>query len=191
MINRESTLKKIIMINPVLETAFQRVHDLGLGDYYIGAGCITQTVWNHLCGNDLLYGIGDIDIIYYDTDLSYSKENAFVEKASELFHDLPIKIDLKNQGRVHLWYQKHFGYPIQPYRTLEEAIDTWPTTATALGVSRGLNSEWKVYAPYGLNDLFGMIIRPNKVQITKEIYYKKVSKWIIKWPQLEIIPWSH
>jgi hypothetical protein len=190
MSEQESLLIQIISMNPVLETVFSRVHVLELGDYYVGAGCINQTVWNHLCGNDLQYGISDIDIIYFDIDLSYGKENELVEKAAELFRDLPIRIDLKNQARVHLWYEEHFGYPIEPYRTLEEAIDTWPTTATAVGVSRNANEEWKVYAPFGLDDLFGMIVRPNKAQITEQIYDKKVSKWIRKWPQLQVVPWD-
>jgi hypothetical protein len=187
---QESLLIKIIQMNPALMTVYSRVHDLELGDYYIGAGCITQTVWNHLCGNDLQYGISDMDIIYYDDDLSYGKENKLVESAVEMFRDLPIQIDLKNQARVHLWYEEHFGYPIEPYLTLEESINTWPTTATALGVRQNMNEEWEVYAPFGLDDLFGMIVRPNKAQITEQTYDKKVRKWTRKWPQLQVVPWS-
>ena len=50
--------------------------------------------------------------------------------------------------------------------------------------------EFIVYAPYGLNDLFGMIVRPNKVQITKEIYLNKVERWAKIWHKLKIIPWD-
>lgn len=46
------------------------------------------------------------------------------------------------------------------------------------------------YAPFGLNDLFGMMVRANKVQITEEIYNKKVERWKVLWPGLTIIPWS-
>jgi len=52
------------------------------------------------------------------------------------------------------------------------------------------NYEFKVYAPFGLNDLFGKIVRSNKAQINKQIYEKKVSSWLNKWPDLKIIPWE-
>ena len=48
----------------------------------------------------------------------------------------------------------------------------------------------KIYTPFGLDDLFSGIVRANKRQITSEIYNRKVQKWIIKWPNLKIIPWS-
>jgi hypothetical protein len=51
------------------------------------------------------------------------------------------------------------------------------------------NENFKIYAPFGLNDLFGMIVRANKAQITEEIYLQKVNKWKSKWPALTIIPW--
>lgn len=41
-----------------------------------------------------------------------------------------------------------------------------------------------------LNDLLGLIVRPNKVQITKEIYEKKVLRWKTNWPDLNVIPWN-
>ena len=88
-----------------------------------------------------------------------------------------MKLDVKNQARVHVWYEQHFGYSIRPYQSLEEAINTWPTTATAVGIRRW-NEEWKIYAPYGLNDLFGKIVRANKAQITQEIFEKKVNNGV-------------
>ena len=61
-------------------------------------------------------------------------------------------------------------------------------TATALGLRRDSKGKWIVYAPFGLNDLFGKIVRANKTQITKEIYEKKVIKWRAIWTDLKIIP---
>ena len=89
---------------------------------------------------------------------------------------------------MHLRSQKHFHYSIQPYQSLEDAINHWPTTATCVGVQY-VRNELFVYAPYGLNDLFGMVVRPNKLQITKEIYLKKVTRWKQCWPKLQIVPW--
>ncbi|WJV29726.1 nucleotidyltransferase family protein [Rossellomorea sp. AcN35-11] len=100
-----------------------------------------------------------------------------------------FKLDVKNQARVHLWYEKKFGFSIKPYESLEEAIDSWPTTATALGVRLERGGSHKIYAPYDLEDLYSMIVRPNKRMITREIYEAKANKWKNKWPMLKVIPW--
>ncbi|WDH96587.1 nucleotidyltransferase family protein [Paenibacillus urinalis] len=149
-----------------------------------------QSIWNYVCGLPVNYGIHDIDFVYFDSDLSYDKECEVIDKVNQRFGDLPIRLDIKNQSRVHLWYENHFGYPIDPYSSLEEAINTWPTTATAIGMRKDENGEWSIYAPFGLNDLFSLIVRANKSQITKEIYEEKADRWKGKWPALTIIPWD-
>lgn len=123
-------------------------------------------------------------------NLDIESENRVVLQVKQLYSDLGIEIDVKNQARVHLWYKDHFGYSIEPYTSIESAINTWPTTATAIGVRIEKNNEFKVYAPFGLNDMFGKIVRANKAQITKEIYDKKVSSWLSKWSDLMVIPWK-
>lgn len=183
-------LEKIVMSNKTVSITIERAKLLNLDNYYIGAGCITQTVWNYLFNKPLEYGIKDIDFVYFDDkNLDYASENTIVSKVNELYSDLNLKVDVKNQARVNLWYQNHFGYTIEPYTSLESAINSWPTTATSIGVRKEGN-ELKVYAPFGLNDLFGKIVRANKTQITKQIYEDKVSNWIDKWPDLKIIPWE-
>ncbi|PLS14812.1 hypothetical protein CVD28_26305 [Bacillus sp. M6-12] len=162
-----------------------------LGEYYVGAGCLVQTVWNYLLNFDLKHGITDIDIIYFDSvDLSLESERQIEKHISSLLQDLPFKIDVKNEARVHMWYEEKFGFKIRPYTSLGDAINTWPTTASSLGIRQKETGEFKVYAPYGLNDLFGMIVRPNKTQITKAIYNNKTAKWLKNWPVLKVIPWD-
>jgi uncharacterized protein len=46
-----------------------------------------------------------------------------------------------------------------------------------------------VFAPNGLSDLLGLIVRPNKKQITQPIYDAKVNKWRARWPGLRIVAW--
>ncbi|WP_040210244.1 nucleotidyltransferase family protein [Clostridium polynesiense] len=184
-------LETILMANEIINIAIERGKLLGIDNYYIGAGCITQTVWNYLSNNSLDYGIKDIDFVYFDdNNLDFQSENRVISKVKDLYSDLKIHVDVKNQARVHLWYKSHFGYDIEPYTSLEAALNTWPTTATSIGVRKEKNNKFKVYAPFGLNDLFGKIVRANKSQITKEIYENKVSSWLNKWPDLKITPWE-
>ena len=181
-------LQKILRQNEPLYHVIAESASLKLPKYYIGAGCIAQTVWNYQNGNPPLFGINDIDFVYFDADLSFEAENAIIETVQNAFSDCPLHMDIKNQARVHLWYKTHFGYDILPYTSVSSAINTWPTTATAVGVCLS-DKKWQVYAPYGLNDLFSQIVRPNKVQITEEIYKNKVEKWQKNWPSLQIVPW--
>jgi hypothetical protein len=185
-----TTLETILLKSTVLKAILGRVPSLALPNWYVGAGCIAQTVWNFLSGRDLLSDINDVDLVYFDeSDLSSESESLLSDMAGGLFSDLPIKIDLKNQARVHIWYEKHFGYPIPPHQSIEEAINSWPTTATAVAVRYEENGSFIVYTPYGLDDLFGLGVRPNKVQITEEIYLAKVKRWKACRPELRIIPW--
>ncbi len=184
-------LENVIMSSEMINMAVTRAKQLNIDNYYIGAGCVAQTVWNYLFDKPLEYGIKDIDFVYFDSmNIDHKSENKVIEQIKQLYSDLSIEIDVKNQARVHLWYKDHFGYAIEPYTSIESAINTWPTTATAIGVRMEKNNEFKVYAPFGLNDLFGKIVRANKAQITKQIYENKVSSWLDKWPDLIVMPWE-
>ena len=183
------SLQTILMESPTISEVLHRVEALGLPACYLGAGCIAQTVWNHFSGEEPAAHIKDLDLAYFDPhDLTKESEAGHEEEAETLFKDIPIGIDVKNQARVHLWYEAHFGYPIDPYPSVEAAISSWPTTATCIGV-RNHKEDFIVHAPYGLNDLFGMIVRPNKIQITEEIYLEKINRWKACWPALKIVPW--
>ena len=182
-------LEQILGQNKVIKEILKLAPKLQMPNWYLGAGCIAQTIWNKLHGFDLNYGIKDYDLVYYDSsNLSAKEEELHIQKGKKLFKDIPVEI--KNEARVHLWYEKHFGYPIKPYQSVEDAINTWPTTATCIAVKYKDKGQFTIYAPYGLNDLLGMIVRPNKTQITKDIYLRKVDRWKKFWHKLEIISWD-
>jgi hypothetical protein len=48
-----NVLESIVMSNKIVREAIVGAKTLGINDYYIGAGCITQTVWNYLSDNPL------------------------------------------------------------------------------------------------------------------------------------------
>ncbi|NME07076.1 nucleotidyltransferase family protein [Psychrobacillus sp. BL-248-WT-3] len=159
-------------------------------EYYVGAGSVTNTIWNEISGYPLEYGISDIDIVYYDKyNLDVHHETKLKKELERILGDFSFKLDVKNQARVHFWYESKFGFPIKPYMSIETAIDSWPTTATAIGVRLEHNGLYTIYSPYGFNDLFSMVVRPNKLLVAQEIYESKSTKWKEKWPLLEIIPW--
>lgn len=182
--------KEIILKNNVLKTILERLEGYGLDNYYVAAGAINQTVFNYYHNNSMNYLIDDYDIVYYDEDLSYEKEDKIIKEINLLCKDLNVSLDIKNQARVHLWFKNKFGYSIEPNKSVEDAISKWGSTVTCIGV-RLKNNELTIFAPYGLNDLFSLIIRPNKENFIKKGYEGKTRKWKQNWPKLTIIPWDN
>ncbi|MDF9850163.1 MULTISPECIES: nucleotidyltransferase family protein [unclassified Paenibacillus] len=175
----------------LLMDVFRRARFLEPLPYYVGAGCLVQTVWNQLTGRPAEYGISDIDLVYFDpADLSFEAESEQIAEGRRQFNGVPVPLDIKNQARVHLWYEDKFGIRLQPYSSLEAAIDSWPTSVTSLGARLEPSGEWRIYAPFGLADLYSLTIRPNKALISEAVYRSKAGKWHSKWPELQIIPWE-
>jgi hypothetical protein len=184
------TLQAIVSESPLLAPVLRNWKKIALPDCWLVAGAIAQTVWNHSFGLAATHGINDIDIVYFDADdVSESAEAEHASRIRNIFSDLPVWIDVKNEARVHLWYEAKFQRPIDPYISATDAITTFPTTATAVGLQpRGCGLE--LYAPYGISDLLGGIVRPNKKQITPDIYSRKVDRWSAVWPRLTVVDWD-
>jgi hypothetical protein len=120
--------------NKWLGEIFERFEEIALPDCWLVAGCVAQTIWNLGYGQPAEFGLKDVDLIYFDPqDLSLEAELGHERRLRDLFRGLPIKLDVKNEARVHLWYGNRFGYAIEPNLSSADAIATFPTTATAVG----------------------------------------------------------
>src|SRR5690348_14474798 len=69
------------------------------------------------------------------------------------------------------------GVPCPPHRSTEAAIDTFEATAACLGVRRGPGGRWRIYALYGLADVFNLVVRPNPVLAPRHVYQAKAARW--------------
>ncbi|MEK7500940.1 MAG: nucleotidyltransferase family protein [Patescibacteria group bacterium] len=184
-------LLQMLEKNKSVQIILERADELQMPNWYLGSGGIVQTVWNIKHGFDPEKGIKDYDLVYYNAnDISYEAEDVFIQKGKEIFNDISVLVEIRNQARVHLWYEKHFGKPIDQYKSVEEAISTWPTTATSIGVRKNVDGKFQIYEPFGLDDLLGLIVRANKAKITEKIYQNKVDRWIKIWPNLKVVPWN-
>ena len=185
-------LMQMLEKNKSVQFILEHAEELDMPNWYLGAGGIVQTVWNVTHGFDPENSIKDYDLVYYDADTSPEAQDVFIQKGKKLFRDIPVPVEIVNEARVYLWYKKQFGYQTDQdqYKSVEEAINAWPTTATATGVRKNADGQFQIYAPFGLNDLFNMIVRANKSKITEKVYQDKVDRWIKVWPNLKIIPWG-
>ncbi len=175
--------------NPDLATLFDGFAKIALPDCWIVAGAVAQTLWNAAHGFAPGHGIRDIDIIYHNaSDISDEAEAAQEARLRALFPALSARLDVKNQARVHLWYEMKFGRAIAQYRSSAEAIATFPATATAIGV-RPTPDGIALCAPFGTEDLDRLIIRPNQRIVSQDAYAAKAARWGAIWPRLTLIPW--
>jgi hypothetical protein len=181
----EATLRK----NDVAQAVLAVARELDLPDWYFGAGGVAQTVWNVLHGFEASAGIKDYDLVYFDSaDLTIESERAIEAEVADRLRRSGIVVDVKNEARVHLWYEQRFGRHLEPYRSTGDAIATWPTTASSVGV-RYDGDRFVVCAPFGLADLISIVARANKTIVTRDVYEEKVTRWAAQWPQLTVIPW--
>jgi hypothetical protein len=186
---RDEEFVQIVRQNPHVREVLRRARHLDLPDWYLAAGCLFQTVWNVLDGNDPTHGIGDYDLIYFDdSDLSWDAEDVVIRRCAAVFGDLGVEVEVRNQARVHLWYEDHFGVPYPPLRSSAEAVDRYAAHACRVAV-RETGSGDRVYAPSGFDDLFAFVIRPNPVIAPRHVYETKAARWASLWPRLEILPW--
>jgi hypothetical protein len=170
--------------NDVLVDVLERAAALDLPGWYLTSGCLFQTVWNVVTGRPPGEGIRDYDLFYFDdTDLSWEAEDAVIRSAG-----LPAVVEIRNEARVHLWYERHFGVPCPPYSSTEAAIDSFAATTCCLGV-RVVAGEWRVYAPHGFADVFNLVVRPNPVLAPRQVYETKTARWRGQWPSLTVLPW--
>jgi hypothetical protein len=81
-------------------------------------------VFNDLTGRPLDYGIRDYDVAYHDaSDISYEAEDVVIRRGGRAFEP-PLRemVEVRNQARVHLWFEDHFGEPYQPLASSAEAL---------------------------------------------------------------------
>lgn len=181
--------EQMIMSNPIVAAIVRRIPDLNLPDCWLTAGCLFQTVWNVLAGRDAQAGIIDYDINYFDaSDQSWEAEDRAIRRSAEAFVDFDATVEVRNEARVHLWYEEKFGTACPPYRSTPHAISTFPNCSSCFGVRPG-DGRLDVFAPYGFTDLFSMTTRPNPVLAPAQVYEAKTRRWQEQWPTLTVIPW--
>ncbi|CCO48593.1 conserved hypothetical protein [Vibrio nigripulchritudo SOn1] len=182
-------LKLITLIKSVpeiVETA-KECSSLGIPNYYIAGGAITQLIWNHLEGRPLLDRVKDFDIVYFDSRATHSEEWYEAELNQRLNHS--IKIDVKNQATIHSWYPKKFGCSIPAYDRVEQGIDSW-LSAFAIGFHLDKQGQIGIYAPYGLEDAFERKVKPNKIAMTETSYNKMTKSFKARWPSINVEAWK-
>jgi hypothetical protein len=186
----EERFLSIVLADPTVARILDRAPALGVGDWWLTAGVLFQTVWNSLTGRPPGTGIRDADLFYFDEDTSWEAEDVAIRAGADLFGDLPVPVEIRNEARVHLWYAEHFGTPAPPFRDCADAIDHFAAVCCCYGVTVDPGGDVRVYAPHGYDDLFSLVVRPNPRLAPRHVYETKTARWQAQWPELTVLPWD-
>jgi hypothetical protein len=160
---------------------------LCLPDWLMFSGAVYQPVLNYLTGRPLDYGIKDYDLAYFDpSDLSYEAEDAVIRRVTAAFDEpLGNMVEVRNQARVHLWFETKFGEYYTPLSCTAEALERFASPMFAVGVRLELDDRLHIEAPFGLADLFALRLRPNPRRRT--VYFVRTSADVRRrWPEVLI-----
>jgi hypothetical protein len=187
--DRLARLDAMLRGSPRLMRVLEIARALALPDWRVVSGAIYQTVWNSLTGRDPDYGVKDYDLFYFDgSDLSYEAEDVVIKRAAAaLPADLTAMVEVRNQARVHLWFEAHFGEPYAPLSGTDEALGRFVAPAFAVGARLEADGRLDIAAPLGLDDLFAMRLRPNpgRGDLARG-WDRVVASAQARWPELSV-----
>lgn len=176
-------LLQAIQLNTDLMKILIIIRNLGLKDSWLAAGSIRNFIWNLLSDKSPFDRETDVDVIFFDPDISY-EETVSLEK--KLREDFPqYQWELKNQVYMH----QHSPHTV-PYTSSRDAMSKYPERCTAVGLRLNEDSTLELFAPYGLEDILNFQVHPTPHFLENEdrmkLYQTRLSKknWQEKWKNL-------
>ncbi len=181
-------LEQIVRDTPWFMDALTTAREVDAPSWLIGGGALRSIVWDRLHDFPKPTPLADVDLAFFDPiDLSERREAAIEEALAARLPDLPW--EARNQAAVHVWFPEKFGYEVAPLTSTEDAIATWPETATSVALRLGEDDELEIVAPHGLTDLLGLVHRRNARRVSVDEYERRlVTKRISqRWPKATIV----
>jgi hypothetical protein len=184
----EARLVDAVRASPTLMRVLEGVRTLGLPDWRVFSGAVYQTVWNAETGRDPDYGVKDYDVGYFDPDTSWDAEDVWIRRAAALFPaGLSERVELRNQARVHLWFEGRFGEPYTALTRTDEALERFVSPTFAVGVRLEADDRVTVAAPFGLEDVFALRLRPNPIRPGARGWRRAADSAKARWPEIEVL----
>ena len=184
----ETRLADIVRNDSELMTVLTTLRGLDLPDWLVFSGAVYQSVWNHLTGRQPGFGVKDFDVGYFDEDVSWDAEDAVIKRVENAFEEpFRSRVETRNQRRVSEWFPAKFGQPYPPIADTAEALTRFVAPAFAVGVRLEEDGQITVVAPFGLDDIFAMVIRPNPNRPLAKDWDRVTARALERWPELIVI----
>jgi hypothetical protein len=183
----DALLRRHLRASSKVMSVLEAARKARLPDWRLFSGAVYQTLWNGLTGRPADHGIRDYDIGYFDADLSPKAESLHRARLLANVPDpLRGRVEAVNQARVHLWFEKKFGRPYAALTDTGEALRRSLFTAHAVGVRLEPDFSLSIAAPYGLGDIFDMVLRPNPEIAVVGAHAEKARRALERWPELTV-----
>ena len=185
--DRLERLRAVVRAAPSLMRVLHTLRLLDLPDWLVMSGAVYQRMLNHLTDRPADYGVRDYDVGYFDgSDISYDAEDVVIRRVAAAF-DEPLKsrVEVRNQARVHVWFEAHFGEAYTPLSGTAEALERFVAPMFAVGVRLDPDDRLHVAAPFGLADLFALRLRPNPHRPFGG-FDRVAEKVLRRWPEVRI-----
>jgi uncharacterized protein len=178
-----SELTDLVRSDSWIMDLLRAVRSIHLHQWCIAAGVIRNKVWDHLHGHTDRTLPADIDVLFFDRDRTDATYEAEIEtRLAAIVPD--VRWEAVNQAAVHSYTKE------APYQSIEQAMSRWAEPVTAVGVHLTHEEQIVITAPFGLRDLFGLLVRPNLVTPDAAAVYRErmsTKRWIERWPRLTVL----
>jgi uncharacterized protein len=185
MIKNEADIVKLIEEDCWMMNLLTAVKTLQLSDWWICAGFVRSKIWDTLHNFQTRTPLPDIDVIYFDpTNTNEAEEKNLENRLKSLMPEIPWSV--KNQARMHVLNN------MPPYTSSVDGISKFPETVTALGVKLDEKNRLVLTAPWGIEDVVNLTVRPTPYYLEAEkrmkIYKERVrkKKWGSIWELVEV-----
>jgi uncharacterized protein len=183
----EHRLVAMVRGDPDLTRVLETTATLGLNDWLVFSGSVYQCVWNAVTGRPPGHGVRDFDLGYFDEAVSWDAEDAVIRRVAAAFDEpLRSRVEVRNQRRVSEWFPAKFGEPYPPVASTAEALDRFVAPAFAVGVRLALDGHIIVVAPFGLQDVFDMVVRPNPNRPLAKDWDRVIAGLRARWPEVKV-----
>lgn len=175
-------IAELLKRDPTARDLLAYVERLGLPDCWIGAGFVRNAVWDVLHGRPpYTIPLNDVDVLFFDpADVRWEREASIERQLQALAPGFNWSV--KNQARMHLRNGD------APYRDICDALSCWCETPTAIA-ARSVEGQVEFIAPFGVEDLLGLVVRPTPHFAVKlSIYRQRVREkdWRRPCPKLTV-----
>jgi hypothetical protein len=155
--------------------------ELNFPNWFVGAGFVRNKVWDYLHGyHNVEVDTKDIDLVYFDIKGNDYRADESLSK--KLIEETGIRWEIINEVYAHKFNNR------LPFTSTEDAISSWPETATCIGVNLD-RGKLTLLTPYGISDIVNLCIKvnpkfPDNVELVKSRVKEK--NWLVKWPKLTL-----
>jgi hypothetical protein len=179
--DRAEVLRRLVAGDEWRMSVLRAVRALDLPDWAIGAGFVRSRAWDWLSGDVRQTVPTDIDVLYFDrSDLDPAVETALEHRLRDVI-EAPWSVT--NQARMHL------ANDDPPYASTEDALRHFLETPTAVAVRLSADDRIDVIAPWGLEDLFTLTVRPTPSGRAKpDVYRRRIAEknWSASWSAVRV-----